>query len=42
MRSGISNVFGHSVFVTGRNVSGKLRFSSLLTLFTFLGKFAKG
>lgn len=42
MRSGISNGFGHSVFVMGGNVSGKLRFFSLLTLFTFLGTFAKG
>jgi len=41
MRSGVSNVFGHSVFAIGGNVLAKLRFFSLLTLFTFLGTFAK-
>lgn len=42
MRSGVSNAFGHSVFAAGGNVSVKLRLFSLLTLFTFLGTFAKG
>lgn len=42
MRFGISNVIGHLALVMGGNVSGKLWFFSLLTLFTFLGTFIKG